>query len=55
MTFTPTHCVLAVMYEEAVAIWPALSAAAPGFADGLTPVPLISISLGYAADANTRA
>lgn len=48
-------CLLAVMYEEAAKMWPALIAASPGFGDSLQPIPLISISLGYDAAAATEA
>jgi protoporphyrinogen/coproporphyrinogen III oxidase len=48
-------CLLAVMYEEAAQLWPALTQASPGFGDSLRPIPLISISLGYDTAAATRA
>ena len=48
-------CVLAVPYHEAVSIWPALAQAGGEFSRGLKDVPLMSISLGYAAPSPTRA
>jgi protoporphyrinogen oxidase len=48
-------CLLAVMYEEAAQMWPALTEAAPGFGETLQPIPLISISLGYRTAADTAA
>jgi protoporphyrinogen oxidase len=48
-------CLLAVMYEEAAQMWPALTVAAPGFGETLQPIPLISVSLGYRTVADTTA
>jgi protoporphyrinogen oxidase len=48
-------CLLAVMYEEAAQMWPALAEAAPGFGETLQPIPLISISIGYRTVAETAA
>jgi len=48
-------CVLAVPYHEAVSIWPALEQAGGEFGRGLKDVPLMSISLGYAAPSPTPA
>ena len=48
-------CLLAVMYEEASDIWPALREAAPEFGQTLQPIPLISITLGYDTAVGTDA
>jgi protoporphyrinogen oxidase len=48
-------CVLAVPYHEAVAMWPALDVAGGQFGRSLKDVPLMSISLGYAATSPSRA
>lgn len=48
-------CVLAVPYHEAVSIWPALREAGGEFGQSLKDLPLMSISLGYAAPSPTPA
>jgi protoporphyrinogen/coproporphyrinogen III oxidase len=48
-------CVLAVPYREAVSIWPVLRKAGGEFGQSLKDVPLMSISVGYAAPSPTLA
>lgn len=48
-------CVLAVPYHEAVKMWSALDQAGGDFGRSLRDVPLMSISLGYAAPSPTPA
>lgn len=48
-------CVLAVPYHEAVRMWPVLDEAGGEFGRSLTDLPLMSISLGYAAPSPTPA
>lgn len=48
-------CLLAVMYDDARQMWPDVAAVMPGFGESLRPVPLISISLGFDAEAETEA
>jgi protoporphyrinogen oxidase len=48
-------CILAVSYHDALVMWPPLAAVAPELARRLQSVPLLSISLGYAAPSPTRA
>jgi protoporphyrinogen/coproporphyrinogen III oxidase len=52
---TADTCVLAVPYHAAISIWPALREAGGEFGCSLKDLPLMSISLGYAAPSPTPA
>ena len=54
-TIEADGCVIATMYDAARELWPALDGLAPGFAEALRPVQLVSVSLGYVRKPDTDA